>query len=241
MRTGDPIESRQAVLFQHSVGLCNLPAGDISADSTILTLKCLRIFRLSSAREQTRQVESLSRILAKYFVVIVPAFCLAPHTAAEVLDAGSNGFTVRHQVSVEANRAAVYGAAVDHIGQWWSSDHTFSGDAANLRMTATVPGCFCETFGQGAGLVHMSVTFVNPGVMLRLSGGLGPLGLMGVAGNMTWEFDATETGTVVTLQYAVGGYMDGGLDTVASAVDGVLVEAMSRLKAFVETGSPTEG
>ena len=87
----------------------------------------------------------------------------------------------------------------------------------------------------------MTVTFVNPGVMLRLTGGLGPLGLMGVAGNMTWEFDQAETGTVVTLQYSVGGYMDGGLDTVASAVDGVLVEAMTRLKSFVETGSPTEG
>ncbi len=181
------------------------------------------------------------RIRPVYFVAIVLAFYVAPRVSAEVLDAESNGFTVRHQLSVDADRAVVYGAAVDSIGQWWSSDHTFSGDAANLSMTATVPGCFCEKFGQSAGLVHMTVTFVNPGVMLRLTGGLGPLGLMGVAGNMNWEFDQAETGTVVTLQYSVGGYMDGGLDTVASAVDGVLVEAMTRLKSFVETGSPTEG
>ncbi|RLA23363.1 MAG: hypothetical protein DRQ63_11775 [Gammaproteobacteria bacterium] len=84
----------------------------------------------------------------------------------------------------------------------------------------------------------MTVTFVNPGVMLRLTGGLGPLGLMGVAGNMTWEFDDSEEGTTVTLNYAVGGYMSGGLDSIASAVDGVLIEAMTRLKSFVETGSP---
>jgi hypothetical protein len=87
----------------------------------------------------------------------------------------------------------------------------------------------------------MSVSFVNPGVMLRLTGGLGPLGLMGAAGNMTWEFDDAETGTVVTLQYAVGGYMPEGLDTIAEPVDGVLVEQLTRLKSFVETGSPTEG
>ena len=87
----------------------------------------------------------------------------------------------------------------------------------------------------------MSVSFVNPGVMLRLTGGLGPLGLMGVSGNMTWEFDETDGGTAVTLQYAVGGYMPGGLDAIAAGVDGVLVEQMTRLKSFVETGSPTEG
>jgi len=87
----------------------------------------------------------------------------------------------------------------------------------------------------------MLVSFVNPGVMLRLTGGLGPLGLMGVNGNMTWEFDESESGTVVTLQYAVGGYMDGGLDNVAGAVDGVLVEAMTRLKSYVETGQPDQG
>ena len=160
---------------------------------------------------------------------------------AEVLDAAPNGFTVRHQVSIDADRFTVYNAAVGQVGQWWSSDHTVSGDAANLYITAAIPGCFCESLGENAGLVHMAVSFVNPGVLIRLTGGLGPLGLMGVNGNMTWEFDETEDGSTVTLQYAVGGYMSGGLDTVAAAVDGVLVEAMTRLKAFVETGSPVEG
>jgi hypothetical protein len=85
-------------------------------------------------------------------------------------------------------------------------------------------------------LVHMTVTFVNPGVMLRFTGGLGPLGLMGVNGNMTWEFEEHEQGTLVTVNYAVGGYLDGGLDALASAVDGVLVEEFQRLKQLVETG-----
>ena len=160
---------------------------------------------------------------------------------AEVLDSASNGFTVRHAVMIAADRQTVYQTVVSKISAWWSSDHTVSGNAANLFLTDTISGCFCERLGEGAGLVHMSVSFVNPGVMLRLTGGLGPLGLMGAAGNMTWEFDDAETGTVVTLQYAVGGYMPEGLDTIAEPVDGVLVEQLTRLKSFVETGSPTEG
>ena len=173
--------------------------------------------------------------------VSVAALSFSDHTAAEVTDSAANGFTVRHVVPIKAERARVYAAAVGKVGAWWSSDHTVSGDAANLYITTTVPGCFCESLGEQSGLVHMTVSFVNPGVLVRLTGGLGPLGLMGVAGNMTWEFDETDSGTVVTLQYAVGGYMDGGLDTVAPAVDAVLGEAMQRLRSYVETGSPAEG
>lgn len=182
------------------------------------------------------QIKAVSRLLVA-LLLAMPAVAVR----AEVLDSAPNGFTVRHEVAIEADRTAVYDAAVGSVGRWWSSDHTVSGDAANLSMTTTVPGCFCESLGPDAGLVHMTVSFVNPGVMIRLTGGLGPLGLMGVSGNMTWEFEEAESGTLVILQYAVGGYMDGGLDTVASAVDGVLGEAMMRLKSYVESGDPGQG
>ena len=173
-------------------------------------------------------------------IVSAAVLLLSAPAYGEVLDSATNGFTIRHQVTVAGERMAVYESAVD-IGNWWSSDHTMSGTAAALYMTTTVPGCFCEALGGESGFVHMIVSWVKPGEIIRLTGGLGPLGLMGVAGNMTWEFAEREDGTVVTLQYAVGGYMDGGLDTVAPAVDGVLGEAMNRLKSFVETGSPEQG
>ncbi len=168
------------------------------------------------------------RILALMFVSIC--------ANGEVLDAAANGFTVKHSIVIEAQQSVVYGSAVDNISQWWDSDHTISGDAGNLYISAEPHGCFCERLGPNAGLIHMTVTFVNPGVMLRLTGGLGPLGLMGVNGNMTWEFEEHDNGTLVTLNYAVGGYLDGGLDAVASAVDGVLIEQFERLKKLVETG-----
>lgn len=154
--------------------------------------------------------------------------------AAEVVDAGDSGFTTRHTVAVAAQRSDVYRTAVHDIGRWWSGDHTVSGHAANLYIDARPQGCFCERLGQGAGVVHMTVTFVNPGVLLRLSGGLGPLGLMGVNGNLTWEFTDTDEGTLVTWTYAVGGYLPAGSDDIAAAVDEVLMDQMRRLKVRVE-------
>ena len=64
-----------------------------------------------------------------------------------------------------------------------------SGDAARMSIEPRVQGCFCESLGEQAGVVHLTVLSVMPGTSLRLSGGLGPLGLMGVYGNMTWDFE----------------------------------------------------
>lgn len=158
---------------------------------------------------------------------------------AEVVDAGASGFTTRHSVTIPRPRAEVYRVATTGVGSWWSDDHTVSGRAANLYLEPRVQGCFCERLGEQGGVVHLLVTFVNPTVMLRLSGGLGPLGLMGVSGNMTWEFSDSADGTTVTWSYAVGGYFPGGLDQISSAVDLVLIEQMNQLKRFAEAPAAT--
>jgi len=180
------------------------------------------------------------KIIKNFVTTVAVLVMCAPLSAAqaEVLDADGHGFTIRIHTKVNAERMAVYKAAVENVGSWWHGDHTISGYANNLYIDASVPGCFCENLGQEGGIVHMLVTYVSPGVVVRLTGGLGPLGLMGVDGNMTWEFDDAIEGTVVTLNYSVGGYYPDGLDSIAPAVDGVLEEAMTRLATFAETGSP---
>jgi uncharacterized protein YndB with AHSA1/START domain len=155
---------------------------------------------------------------------------------AEVLDAGPGGFSLVHEVTVDAARAEVWRVAIDEVGQWWNSDHTISGDAANMSIEPVLQGCFCEANDNHVGVVHLTVMSINPNAMLRLTGGLGPLGLMGVAGNMTWEFFDSGEGTSVKFTYAVGGYGPGGLEGLASPVDSVITEALQRLKAYVETG-----
>lgn len=153
---------------------------------------------------------------------------------SEVLDADASGFTVRHEVVVNAPRAEVWHAAVNGVGNWWNADHTVGGDASRLHIEARPLGCFCERLAGDDGVVHLLVTTVSSGVMLRLTGGLGPLGLMGVSGNMTWEFFDADRGTRVRFTYAVGGYRDGGLFELAAPVDGVITEALERLKADVD-------
>ena len=173
-------------------------------------------------------------ILATLLIACVPA------AWGDVRDAAANGFTTVNEVVIDAERASAWTAAVHGIGQWWSSDHTVSGDATRMSIDPAMHGCFCESLGEQAGVVHLTVTMVNPTVLLRLTGGLGPLGLMGLDGNMTWEFEDADEGTRVRFTYAVGGYSPAGLDTIAPAVDGVIAEALHRLKRYVETGSPEE-
>jgi uncharacterized protein YndB with AHSA1/START domain len=177
---------------------------------------------------QLRPAGVLSGVTAFFAAV------LSPPSGAEVIDAEASGFTTRHSVVISRPRTEVYRASVGKIGSWWSDDHTMSGHAANMYVDAKPQGCFCERLGESGGVVHMTVTFVNPTVMLRLNGGLGPLGLMGVNGNMTWEFADAGEGTTLTWSYAVGGYHPGGLEQIAAAVDGVLIEQMSRLKELLE-------
>ena len=157
---------------------------------------------------------------------------------AEVMSAAAGGFVTRHNVSVAAARADVYRAFVDDIGKWWNAERTVSGNPAGLYIDARAQGCFCEVLGTDAGFVHLTVTFVNPQVMLRLTGGLGPLGLLGAAGNMTIEFVDASDGTDVVIDYAVGGYAPDGLDKLAPDVDRVLADAAARLKSYVERGTP---
>ena len=166
-------------------------------------------------------------------LMLAISMCGAAH--AEVIDSAENGFTTEHEVVIDAPRASVWDAAVN-VGQWWSDAHTVDGSASRMSIDPVPQGCFCETFENGGGVVHMTVTFVNPAIILRLTGGLGPLGLMGVDGNMTWEFFDDDGGTRVKFTYAVGGYRPGGLGAIALPVDYVIGEALQRLKAHVETG-----
>ncbi len=171
-------------------------------------------------------------------ILILLGLSLSGFANAEVTDANEAGFTTVNERVIAADRDEVWRSAINEVAAWWSSDLTISNDASRLRITAVPQGCFCEDLGDGAGVVHLTVTMVNPGVVIRLSGGLGPLGLMGVNGNMTWEFETVEEGTRVRFTYAVGGYRPGGLEAVSASVDSVIGEALARLQAYIESGDP---
>ncbi len=171
-------------------------------------------------------------------LTIIAAFSFITTAGAEVTSSASNGFVTINEAVIEATPDVVWLAATSEVGAWWHPSHTISGDASRMSIDVRPQGCFCETLGDGAGIVHLTVTLSQPTGLLRMTGGLGPLGLMGVDGNMLWEFEAQEGTTRVRFSYAVGGYSPDGLDKIAPAVDFVIGEALQRLKSYVETGTP---
>lgn len=178
---------------------------------------------------------------SKCFALVIAASLLVDIASAEVVDAAESGFTVRHEIEVIAPRETAWRMLVGHVGEWWHDDHTYSGDAANLFIEERPLGCFCERLSEDDAVVHLMVTVIQQNALLRLTGGLGPLGLMGVNGNLTFSFDGDSTSTRIAMQYQVGGYSPDGLAAIAPAVDATLGAQLARYVRFVESGSPESG
>ena len=161
---------------------------------------------------------------------------LASAARAEVTDKSAAGFEVTEKATIAAPAAKVY-AALLTPGAWWNKDHSWSGSAANLSIDLA-NGCFCEKLPKGF-VRHMTVVFADGATTLRLFGGLGPMQFTGASGHLAFVLKPAGDTTELTLTYDVGGYAKGGLaDKWAAPVDGVLGEAVGRLKKYVETGKP---
>ena len=161
------------------------------------------------------------------------AMSAAGPVAAEVVSVAGNGFELRETAHIAATPEQVY-AALLLPANWWSSAHTFSGSAANLKLDARAGGCWCENLPDGGSAEHLRVVFVAPGKTLRLRGALGPLQGMGVDGALTWSLKSNAGGTDISVTYAVGGYTKEGFDELSKAVDRVLGEQAERLKKFID-------
>jgi len=158
---------------------------------------------------------------------------LAGAARAEVTDKSAAGFEVTHKVSIAASPDKVWGALL-RPARWWSSDHTYSGDAKNLSFDPS--GCFCEVLRRGA-VRHMMIVYSDEAKALRLEGALGPLQMTGATGHLGFALKAAGGGTDLVVTYDVGGYAKGGLaETYAAPVDKVLGDQIARLKRVAETG-----
>ena len=170
---------------------------------------------------------------------LIPMLAAVGPASAGVKSVTPNGFEVASAAAIAAPADRVY-AALGEVGQWWSSSHTFSRDAANLSLELRAGGCFCERLKDGGSVQHLQVVYAAPGAGLRLRGALGPLQVEGVDGTLSWTLKPGEGGTNVTLSYVVGGYIRGGMEQWAPRVDRVLDEQLQQLKSFVEGKSSTQ-
>ena len=177
----------------------------------------------------------MARALA-YCCVAVALMLTARAARAEVAEADAGHLVLHYAVPVKAAPANAY-AATTEIRRWWSSVHTYSGDAKNLHLDAKAGGCWCERLKDGGSVEHMRVVLAMPGAMLRLSGGLGPLQSGALAGTLTFEFKSGKDGNQIAVTYVINGYFAGGLDKVSGGVDHVLAEQLQRLQQLIDTGS----
>lgn len=165
-------------------------------------------------------------------VLTIALIGLATPASPEVISATANGFEVREIVPLVVTPAVAFGSFRD-IASWWSPEHTYSGDSANLSLALVPGGCFCERFPKtGGGIEHLRVSYVDPGKRIVLTGALGPLLYEATTGVMDVQVKSIAGGSQLILDYKVAGFANGGAAKLAPAVDAVLAEQMKRFRTY---------
>jgi uncharacterized protein YndB with AHSA1/START domain len=164
------------------------------------------------------------------------AFAASLPTLAATSGVTPSGFLVTHRVETEAAPETVF-ATIGQPSRWWSAQHTWSGNAGNLRMRLAAQGCFCEAWERNS-VEHARVVAMQPPKHLRLEGALGPLQEMAVTGILDFRLEPRRAGTTLTVTYRVRGSADAALDRIAPAVDKVIGEQVQRLAAVVDEPPP---
>jgi hypothetical protein len=187
----------------------------------------LALFGLSTLAK--REIAAMPKFRLSSAVAALALLGAAP-AVAEITGGGSDSFVSRHEVVVTASPKEVWLALISPSG-WWTSEHTWSGEAANLTLTPQAGGCFCEKipevdepgrFTLEGSVEHMRVIQAYPERALRMQGALGPLQSEPVTGILTIAISEVEQGTRIVWEYNVGGAMRYELPVIARAVDGVM-------------------
>ena len=164
-------------------------------------------------------------------IILMAVFLSASPAAAEVVSADAHAFEIRHTANLVVTQAAAF-AAIGQVQNWWSKDHTYSGNAANLSLEMRPGGCFCEQLDGSGGIEHLRVTYVQPGERVVLTGALGPLLFQAVSGVMDIKVERIAGGSKISMIYRAAGFAKGNGAELAPAVDQVLGEQMKRLRAY---------
>ena len=164
----------------------------------------------------------------------------AGRAQAEVKDLSPSGFTIENSQLVPVDATTAWAALVDDVGRWWPKDHTWWGDASKLSIQPRAGGCFCEIDGDRQA-AHMTISFVDPGKTLRMTGGLGPLQGMGFSGALEWRFIAAEGGTRITLYYRAGGYSPDDIARFVPVIDQVQGVQLGGLADYLRGQAKREG
>lgn len=98
--------------------------------------------------------------MLKLFLAGLVLAVSATGASAEVVARSDNGFTLAFERPVRVEPEVILEAVAMPAG-WWSSAHTYSGDAANIRLDLVPGGCWCEVL-PGGGVKHAEAVLVWP-------------------------------------------------------------------------------
>jgi uncharacterized protein YndB with AHSA1/START domain len=161
---------------------------------------------------------------------------LSGASRAAVVQSAADGFIVEHTFRIPAAPATAWQVLV-HPERWWPSDHTWSGNAANLSLAPEAGGCFCERWSDGSA-EHGRIVHIRQNQLLRFNGALGPLQEMAVAGVLTVRLTPADGGTEAKVTYRVSGDPSHKLDALAPVVDKVIGQQFG---AFANLASRPSG
>lgn len=170
------------------------------------------------------------------FAVAALSLAAALPGYASVSAATASSFLITHRVETSVPPPTLYDALLQP-GRWWNPEHTWSGNAGNLRMRVGSAGCLCEAWERNT-VEHARVIASVPPKTLRLEGGLGPLQALAVNAVLDFNVAPRAGGSTLVLTYRVRGTPDAALDKLAPAVDKVLGEQVQRLAAFADAPPP---
>ncbi|WP_084397984.1 SRPBCC family protein [Henriciella aquimarina] len=154
---------------------------------------------------------------------------LALPAGAEIVAASPSHYTLKHEAMSTLSPEDMWERLIQPE-TWWSPDHTWSGDAANLSLDPQAGGLWQEAW-EGSSVAHGTVLTVMEGKMLRLDAPFGPLQGMGVTVIWTITIKPDGNGSHVTFEEVANGAQASALDQIAPAVDAVKQEAITRLTA----------
>ncbi|MCZ7650169.1 MAG: ATPase [Thermoanaerobaculia bacterium] len=175
------------------------------------------------------------RAIPKTLLLTLLGLAATPSGAA-VVEAAPSSFVLEVTAKVAPPPSAVW-TALGEVGRWWSPEHTWSGDARHLSLALEAGACFCERW-EGGSVEHARVIHASRDKLLALGGALGPLQAMAVTGVLSFQIERGEDGTRILATHRVSGDPSHGLDNIAPLADAMLVETMTRLKKYLETGKP---
>lgn len=140
---------------------------------------------------------------------------------------------ISQEVAVSAKPPDVFRALTQEVAAWWGSPY-LSDRATDLSLDAELGGSFREIWGRAGGRVLATVTALEPGHLLELTG---PFHLGIVYGVAEFRIDVHPGGTKLSFTHRGIGQVG---PEVAEAFAGGWADLLgTRLRGFVERGTRT--